>query len=250
MMTAFNLLFKIERNNIQCFLNGATNLHTATLYGLLFEPYFHSLVCGRGYSGRMRLLTPSNDLNKGKRSAFGTKRTGVETRKHRIPLLRMTKFHQIDEIVSANYNVPDRKDFVAIDSLAPALGEMYQVTSAEERPIKVDQLQRLKRCFQSHIDAGQKVKLIFIVPPNRFDTYVVQKYVDTNSKGEKTKVRKEILGPDPDPIMAATPTAKQSMLRRMKSAVMLKVGAPKTTPTLDPSTDPNPSDQHFDVVVP
>jgi hypothetical protein len=108
----------------------------------------------------------------------------------------ITRFHpgrSTDSILSetlnitGQYNVPNRKNWVAVDSVAPALGEMYQITTAETHDIKPAHLRPLKRFFQAHINTGHKVKLIFIVLPYRFETYKLQKYIAAEEKIEPDK---------------------------------------------------------------
>ena len=218
MMTAFGQLFKITKSKIQCFLHAGMGLHLGTFYGLLLEPYFHSLVTEGGYSGRMRLLnTGSSDILNTKRNALGIKVSSYSTNKHSIPRLEYHQFHRLDEIIHNHYNVPDRKNFAAIDSLAPSLGEMYQVTSAERHPIKANQLLLLKKYFNNLIAAGGKVKLIFIVPPNRFDDFGPQSYTVTESKAEASEA-KTTKGEGDKPIgtSSSTVTSVQHSLAQSK----------------------------------
>ena len=94
--------------------------------------------------------------------------------------------------INANcYNVPDRKNFAAVDAVAPALGEMYQVTAAENHPIKGIHLRPLRKCFESYLATGQRVKLIFVVPPNRFETYKEQHYIFPTRKGNTKRKGKD-----------------------------------------------------------
>ena len=180
-MTAFPKLYKITRDKIQCFLHAGMGLHLGTFYGLLFESYFHSLICERGYKRRMRLLKHDAENSARKRTPLGFKKSKRAVKRHEIPKLVYNQFHKLDDISPTAYNVPDGKNFAAVDALAPSLGEMYQITSAEKNPIKANHLNILKPHFKSHIDAGKLVKLVFIVPPSRFDEFTVQSYVDTSN---------------------------------------------------------------------
>ena len=56
------------------------------------------------------------------------------------------------------------------------------MTSAEQHPIKARHLLPLRRFFKGRIDAGLKVRLIFVVPPSRFDDFIKQKYVQVGDK--------------------------------------------------------------------
>ena len=190
MMKAFELMFKFTKTKIECFLHGGMTLSTGTFYGLLFEPYFHSRVKEQGYKGRMRLLEPvatGNDPKpvKPNRTAWGTKKSPSAVIDYDIPMLKYHVFHRLGEIVLDAYNVPDRKNFAAVDALAPSRGEMFQVTSAEKHPVKVNHLLKLKSKFNAYLHTGKKVKLIFIVPPNRFDDFVQQQYKDTSQKDQE-----------------------------------------------------------------
>jgi len=193
METAFETMFRVSKSKIQTFLHAGIGLHLGTFYGLLFEPYFHARVTQRGYSGRIRRLTPSaNDATmvspSTKRKWYGAKKLVTEVNDHEIPVQELHHFHLHSQIKANCYNVPDRKNFAAVDAVAPTLGEMYQVTSAENHPIKGIHLRRLRKCFESYLATGQRVKLIFIVPPNRFETYKEQHYIfptrKTNKKGK------------------------------------------------------------------
>src|SRR5271170_2218186 len=123
-----------------------------------------------------------------KRNWLGTKKLVTEVKNHKIPVQELHHFHTHSQIKVNCYNVPDRKNFAAVDAVAPGLGEMYQVTSAENHPIKGIHLRPLRKCFESYLATGQRVKLIFVVPPNRFDTYKEQHYIfptrKTNKKGK------------------------------------------------------------------
>jgi hypothetical protein len=156
------------------------NLHTETFYGLRFEPYFHSRVTEQGYSGKMRMLQGVTDavfINV-KRNVIGMKKkTAYTIATYAIPALEMNIFHYIRGIHDKRYNVPDRKNFAAVDSLCPSRGEMFQVTSAHSHPVKAVHLKSLKSKFGEFLTTGKKVKLIFVVPPSRFEDFGLQEYL-------------------------------------------------------------------------
>ena len=110
---------------------------------------------------------------------------------HTIPVQRLHHFHIYDQIQVDKYNVPDRKNFAAVDAVAPALGEMYQVTSAETHSIKGIHLRPHKRFFEKYLATGEKVKLIFVVPPNRFEKFTEQNYIFPTPKNDKKGKVKE-----------------------------------------------------------
>ena len=111
---------------------------------------------------------------------------------HTIPVQRLHHFHIHDQIQVDKYNVPDRKNFAAVDAVAPALGEMYQVISAETHSIKGIHLRPLKRFFEKYLATGEKVKLIFVVPPNRFEKFTEQNYIFPTAKNDKKGKVKEV----------------------------------------------------------
>jgi hypothetical protein len=179
METAFAMMFKLTRSKTECLLHGAMGFPIGTFYGLLFEPYFHRRITEQGYSGKIRKLTanPPATSTTRKREWYGRKKSVTEVVDHTIPVQALHHFHTHTDIQTGKYNVPDRKNFAAVDSLAPGLGEMYQVTSGERHAIKAIHLRLLKKYFANYLATGEKVKLIFVVPPNRFGSYRDQKYV-------------------------------------------------------------------------
>jgi hypothetical protein len=93
-----------------------------------------------------------------------------------------------------SYNIPDRKNFAAVDSLAPAIGEIYQVTSGENHSGKALHLRPLKKHFKRYLESNEKVKLIFVVPPNRFGKFSKEKYIFPEIKEKSVKGNKEAEG--------------------------------------------------------
>jgi hypothetical protein len=204
METAFETMFKVSKSKIVTFLHAGIGLHLGTFYGLLFEPYFHARVTQQGYSGRIRkLMTPASRGTSvplsmensaapehPKRNWYGAKKLETEVYTHSIPVQRLHHFHLHTDIQSDKYNVPDRKNFAAVDAIAPALGEMYQITSADSHSIKGIHLRPLRKVFEKYLATGERVKLIFVVPPNRFENYKAQKYIfpGTKDKGTEAEV--------------------------------------------------------------
>lgn len=101
------------------------------------------------------------------------------------------EFYENSEIAYNEYNVPLKPNYPAIDSLAPHRGEMYQCTSAETHRIKLKYLTPLKPHFRKWLDAnpGDKVKFIFVLPPDRFTTFSLQSYIEPSSKQEIASVK-------------------------------------------------------------
>ena len=195
MEAAFAKMFSVSRNKIQTFLHAGVGLHLGTFYGLLFEPYFHARVCEQGYTGRIRRLTPAtNDhatIPTIKCKWYGATKLVTEPHDHEIPAQELNHFHTHNQIKANCYNVPDRKNFAAVDAIAPSIGEMYQVTSAESHHIKGIHLRPLKKFFADHLATGERVKLIFVVPLNRFEAYTEQQYIFPTRKANKTGKGKE-----------------------------------------------------------
>jgi hypothetical protein len=207
METAFETMFKVSKSKIVTFLHAGIGLHLGTFYGLLFEPYFHARVTQQGYSGRIRKLTTSitaasQDTSvrppvtnsaateRTKRSWYGAKKLETGDYTHSIPVQRLHHFHLHTDIQPDKYNIPDRKNFAAVDAIAPALGEMYQIISADSHSIKGMHLRPLKKAFEKYLAAGERVKLIFVVPPSRFEKYKAQTYIfpGTKDKGKEAEV--------------------------------------------------------------
>ena len=195
MEAAFAKMFSVSKNKIQTFLHAGVGLHLGIFYGLLFEPYFHARVCEQGYTGRIRQLTPAtNDhamIPTIKRKWYRATKLVTEPHNHEIPVQQLNHFHTHNQIKANCYNVPDRKNFAAVDAITPSIGEMYQVTSAESHLIKGIHLRPLKKFFTDHLATGQHVKLIFVVPPNRFDAYTEQQYIFPARKTNNTGKGKE-----------------------------------------------------------
>jgi len=237
METAFHKLFQMTRQKIESFLQAGYGLHLGTFYGLMFEPFFHATITEQGYTGKFRRLTPpspsenvtvfdseqfssaqsmqtplatplplattsNSDTTSCPRHWYGAKRHWAETYDFKIPRLSMNHFHVLNDIDVNSYNVPDRKNFAAVDAIAPSRGEMYQVTSAERHGINGLHLRPLKKFFAKHLTSGQKVKLIFVVPPNRFEKFSEQKYLfpparidsdDDNGANKQSSKKRKLL---------------------------------------------------------
>jgi len=204
METAFSMMFKLTKSKSECFLHGAMGLHLGTFYGLLFEPYFHRRMTEQGYKGKIRKLVRDtsdplqslSDTTKpkkdNKRQWYGGKKLVAEVLEHEIPVQSLHHFHIHKDIKEDKYNVPDRKNFAAVDSVAPARGEMYQVTSGELHPVKAHHLRPLKKHYDEYLKkTGQKAKLIFVVPPNRFATFAYQKYTVPEKRAKAIKSHEE-----------------------------------------------------------
>ena len=178
------------------------SLHLGTFYGLLFEPYFHRRITDQGFKGKIRKLLPAppdaeslaeTTMSKTvrKRQWYGAKKPVSDVVDHVIPTQSLHHFHVHNDIQFNVYNVPDRKNFAAVDSVAPSIGEMYQITSGDNHPVKALHLRPLKKHFQPYLDTGGRVKLIFVVPPNRFEKFPHQRYIFPGKKGKGVKGNEE-----------------------------------------------------------
>ena len=189
MMQAFDTLFKITRREVECFIVTGEGLHLGTLYGLLFEPLFHRRITEQGYSGRIRKLKTGREMQGitvRKRNHLGMM---VDISKYTIPRMKQNPFFYRKQIIDDCYNVPIEPNYEAVDSLCPARGEIFQVTSKESHPIKTKNLSLLRPLFDDFLalNPSQKVKFIFVVPPDRFETYATQTYVSPLVKNQKTQ---------------------------------------------------------------
>jgi hypothetical protein len=207
MQKAFAALFSVEQDKIQSLLHINTDLNLETFFGILFEPWFHARVSKQGYTGRFRRLTTGHELaenKKKKRNVIGFAKDNLGIQSHYIPSGPSNKFLELQDIIEDRYNLPNNPSFPAIDSLWPSRGEMYQVTSAESHPVKADTLPAIRKVFANWLCANptKKVKLIFVVPPERFESFTIQRYVEKTKeeKDEKKDEKKDIV---PEPPLAA-----------------------------------------------
>jgi hypothetical protein len=183
MESAFNALFQFEKIKVTCLVKGAAALNVGTFYGLLFEQYFHRQIGAMGYEGKFRQLLSPGDTQAAstkKRGMYGKTIEKLVASKHRIPKLPINNFAVDGDIKSSMYNIPDIPNFPVIDSLCPQRKEMYQITSNDSHVIKGDHLSRIKEHFK--LLPGEKVKLIFVVPPHRFREFTIQKIVDAKKQ--------------------------------------------------------------------
>ena len=96
--------------------------------------------------------------------------------------MQVFEFETIHEVESGCYNVPLKHNFPTIDSLCPSRGEIYQVTKGERDVIKGNHLESLKPLFSKQISRNKPVKFIFIVPPDRYRNFTIQRIVDSSKK--------------------------------------------------------------------
>lgn len=218
MEKAFNELFKVSKDKVQTFLSVGSELHTGSMFRMLFEPWFHARISEQGYTGKLRKLTTGRELvenKKKKRNVIGMVKDHMGIKDHTIPASPLHRFFDLEEIIENRYNVPINPNFPVIDSLWPSRGEMYQVTSAEHHEIKTETLSVVRQIFANWLATNKTVKLIFVVPPSRFETYTLQRYVEPKSKKDAkgAVVAKEVV--------KEFKTDEQKALAKKKSAVKL-----------------------------
>jgi hypothetical protein len=208
MMKSFDKLFRVKQKEIDCLIVTGEGLNMGTLYGLLFEPWFHRRVCGQGYSGRIRKLKTGREM-KGittrKRNNLGILVDNLGITKYNIPRLDENKYFYRKHIRPECYNTPTSPNYEGLDSLCPLRGEIFQLTVAQQHPVKTTNLSLLRPFFEDFLQMNrtEKVKFIFVVPPNRFETFTQQSYISplksrqpqdanessTSSQDDKSKVK-------------------------------------------------------------
>ena len=239
MLRAFRKAFLVTKTQIQCFLGTGENPGLGTLYGQLFEPWFHSIVTERGYTGRLRKLEKADDGSSAsvKRNFRGI----IKTTKYKIPLLSTNRFHLHSEIQPDKYNIPVQRNFPAIDSLCPNRGEMFQVTSAEDHGVKAVHLTALQAKFKKFREdhPKEKVKLIFVIPPHNFEKFRRQRYIGLAATDPALASDQ---APKPDP----PPKKKKSYLNLRGAAKKEPLTAAVVNEPLDPSTAATANAEHPD----
>ena len=89
MEKAFNALFEVSKDKVQTFLSVGSELHTGTMFGMLFEPWFHARISEQGYTGKLRKLTTGRELvenkKKKKRNVIGMVKDHMGIKDHTIP---------------------------------------------------------------------------------------------------------------------------------------------------------------------
>jgi hypothetical protein len=190
-----------------------------TFYGLLFEQYFHRQIGAMGYEGKFRqLLSPSDTqaASTKKRGMYGKTIEMFVASKHRIPKSPINNFAVDGEIKSSMYNIPDIPNFPVIDSLCPQRKEMYQIMSNDSHVIKRDHLGRVKEHFK--LSPGEKVKLIFVVPPHRFRKFTIQKIVDAKKQEMRVDwIDQFVLEMDATPLINRFEASVDSYVKKAKT---------------------------------
>jgi hypothetical protein len=176
MEICFERLFNVSKSKIQYLLNSGQGLHMGTLYGILFEPWFHRKIAEQDLNVKVRpLKAETPQARKRKLLQVGLGHSDESTMKW--PPQKLNRFFDYREIDRIAYNVPHIPNFPAVDSFCPSRGELFQITAAEEHEIKAAKLESLKPYFKSFLASGAKAKLYFVVPPHRYKTFKVQRYI-------------------------------------------------------------------------
>ena len=172
MELCFDRLFTVTKTRIQCLLNSGQGLHMGSLYGILFEPWFHRKISEQGLNVKIRPLGAAiAQPRKRKLLSFDQEKT------MKWPVQQVARFLEYKEIQPTAYNIPHVPNFSAVDSFSPSRGELFQITSAENHEIKVAKLGLLKPYFKSFLETGEKARLYFVVPPYRYQSFRAQRYV-------------------------------------------------------------------------
>ena len=176
MEICFERLFSISRWKIQCLLNSGQGLYMGTLYGILFEPWFHRKIAKQGLNVKVRPLeVEPSQTRKRRLLQIGSGSSDEVTMKW--PPQKENRFFDYQEIDCLAYNVPHVTNFPAVDSFCPSRGELFQITAAEKHDIKAAKLGLLKPYFKQFLASGAKAKLYFVVPPYRYNTFKAQRYI-------------------------------------------------------------------------
>ncbi|CAG8591890.1 2156_t:CDS:2, partial [Funneliformis mosseae] len=122
---------------------------------------------------KVRRLTEKND------NLFSEETEALQLRE-----LKINQFHDIRDIASDYYNIPEVENFESVDSIVPIYGNqanyLYQMTIAETYKIKVNGLTKL----QNKMDMDLPTHLYFVVPNinDMFDNYYLQDYITVERK--------------------------------------------------------------------
>ncbi|CAG8443324.1 14649_t:CDS:2 [Cetraspora pellucida] len=140
----------------------------ARFRGNLFEYYAH-LELQRGGKFRMRCLNDNSEVNE-----------------INIKEMKCNWFTTLNEACKEYYNRPKSKTFASVDSfsLDNKTLDLYQITVSENHGVKIKGLNDLNRLLEWIKDVDN-INLYFVVPPNIFETFPLQKY--KSAKGEDSK---------------------------------------------------------------
>ena len=251
MEICFERLFNVMKSKIQCLLNSGQGLHMDTLYGILFEPWFHRKMAEQGLNVKIRPLKPvSPDARKRKLLQIGSGSSDEATMKW--PPQKVNRFFDYQEIDCLAYNIPHVTNFPAVDSFCPSRGELFQITAAEQHEIKAAKLDLLKPYFKRFLASGAKAKLYFVVPPHRYNTFKAQRYIyPPTASTESPSVahpESQAAAPETDKIPAialATPPAPATKpTAQTKAAKLGKNRKPPASTRIAPPAEREASTAH------
>jgi hypothetical protein len=136
------------------------------LRGILFERYAHSIIQNGG-KFRVRELQES----------MRCEETTVDIPRSRLVVFdRELSFNEIGD--GYVYEKPKSKNYESVDSFIRKLSAMFQMTGARNHPCKQSGINKVV-----HLMGNPKVPLLyFVVPNDRFDNFVYQKYVGSDGK--------------------------------------------------------------------
>ena len=189
MRIAFTNLFKVGNKIVQCIIGAGLSVHPGSFLGILYEPWIFDRIEKQGFQGRMRKLSDREDLRaiRKKRTLFGDPKDEQGIVTYKIPPTKTHVFYFKEEIIPDTLNRPESRNYPSIDAIYPSRGEMYQITVSDSHPVKTPNLKALKSQFAEWLETHDSVKLIFIVPPERFETFTIQPYVQPRTHRREGK---------------------------------------------------------------
>jgi hypothetical protein len=113
----------------------------------------------------------------------------ADPQKYAIPQLTENNFLNRKQIKAECYNIPNERNYESLDSLCPARGEIFKVTSCDTHPIKPKNVTLLRPLFDDYLtlNPNKKVKFIFVVPPERFESFKIQPYLSRQNISQAKK---------------------------------------------------------------
>ena len=184
MRIAFTNLFKVGHKIVQCTIGARSSVRLGSFLGILYELWIFDRIEKQGFQGRMRKLTDSAEPReiRRKRTLFGgpTDELGIVT--YKIPPTETHTFYFKEKVIPNTLNRPESRNYLSIDAIYPSRGEMYKITLSDSHPVRTPNLNALKSQFAEWLETHNSVKLIFIVPPERFETFTIQPYVQPKTR--------------------------------------------------------------------
>ena len=170
MFAVFDRMFSITSRKVECQLPFPRILQRDQLYDLFFEPYFYRAALTGNCSGHLRRLYLPKEEDRTLESIKKAKRHRISARSRQV----------VSKINPSSYPdsmlLYDEKAYSGVDCFIPDKGLIYIVSPEESHDVNSTKLDQVKSKFESFLKKNKKVKLIFVVPPELFEEYVVQSY--------------------------------------------------------------------------